>query len=117
MGFGEKSQRQLQVGEEIKKILSSVLLTHDFFDSTINSNNLSISYVDISADLKNAKIYVSSIFGDNQIGVKNLNKHVNVFRHKLSKTMTTRTIPKIIFVHDNTVNNAVKINTLINDLD
>lgn len=115
MGFGEKSQRQLQVGEEIKKILSSVLLTHDFFDSTINSN-LCISYVDISADLKNAKVYVSSIFGDNVIGVKNLNNHVNVFRHKLSKTMTTRTIPKIVFVHDNTVNNAAKINNLIDGL-
>ena len=53
-----KSQRQLKVGEELRHLISSALLRESFYDEHIKNNNITVTEVDISPDLKNAKVYV-----------------------------------------------------------
>ena len=50
-----KSQRQLKVGEELRYLISNVLLKETFYDEYINNNNITITEVNISPDLKKCK--------------------------------------------------------------
>ena len=53
-----KSQRQLKVGEELRHLISNALLRNSFYDEHIENNNITITEVNVSPDLKNAKVYV-----------------------------------------------------------
>ena len=70
-----KSQRQLKVAEELRHIISSALLRESFYDEYIKNNNITITEVNVSPDLKNAKVYMMPLGGINKIDVLNsLNK-------------------------------------------
>ena len=51
-----KSQRQLQIGENIKRIMSEIFLQEDF--SVMMNNVITILEADVSPDAKNVKIFV-----------------------------------------------------------
>ena len=51
-----KSQRQLKVGEELRHLISNALHRETFYDEIIESSNITITEVNISPDLKNAKV-------------------------------------------------------------
>ena len=70
-----KSQRQLKVGEELRHLISNALIRENFYDEHIKNNNVTITEVNMSPDLKNAKIYIMPLGGKNKIDVLNsLNK-------------------------------------------
>ena len=56
-----KSQRQLQIGEQIKRILAEIFLQESAL--TIKNGYITILQADISPDAKNAKIFID-IFGE-----------------------------------------------------
>ena len=51
-----KSQRQLKVGEELRHLISNALHRETFYDEVIESSNITITEVNVSPDLKNAKV-------------------------------------------------------------
>ena len=51
-----KSQRQLQVGEQIKRIVASIFLQEDIF--VIKGAQVTIARADVSPDMKNARIFL-----------------------------------------------------------
>ena len=71
-----KSQRQLRVGEELRHLISNALLRESFYDEYIKNNNITITEVNVSPDLKNAKVYVIPLGGDNKLEVLNRLKKV-----------------------------------------
>ena len=62
-----KSQRQLKVGEELRHLISNALLRESFYDEHIKNNNVTITEVNVSPDLKNAKVYVMPLGGKNKL--------------------------------------------------
>lgn len=108
-----KSQRQLQIGENIKRIMSEIFLQEDF--SVMMNNVITILEADVSPDAKNVKIFVD-ILGDSS-------KHQQIFdkicaftphfRYELAKKINLRIIPEIVFIHDKTFQNASAIEALI----
>ena len=66
-----KSQRQLRVGEELRHLISNALLRESFYDEYIKNNNITITEVNVSPDLKNAKVYVMPLGGENKLDVLN----------------------------------------------
>ena len=108
-----KSQRQLQVGEQIKRIISEIFLREGLL--TIMGNYITILEADASPDIKNVRIYID-IFGDtknNKIILTKLNNAAPHFRHELGKRLTARNIPEISFVLDQTEEKAVKLEALL----
>ena len=70
-----KSQRQLRVGEELRHLISNALLRETFYDQIIENNNITITEVNVSPDLKNAKVYIMPLGGENKFEVlDSLNK-------------------------------------------
>lgn len=102
-----KSQRQLQVGEQIKRIVASIFLQEDIF--VIKGAQVTIARADVSPDMKNARIVIN-IFGevDKKKMTKALNAASAFFRARLAKQITMRITPEIIFVLDDAGTDAQK---------
>ena len=109
-----KSQRQMRVGEELRHLISNVLLRETFYDQIIESNNITITEVSVSPDLKNAKIYVMPLGGKQKLEVVNsLNKVKGRIKKLISSSITLRQIPKINFMIDETFENAKNIDDIL----
>ena len=52
------SFRQNKIAEQLRQLISSFLLREDFYDDFFEIKSLTIVDVDVSPDLKNAKIFV-----------------------------------------------------------
>lgn len=107
------SQRQLKVGEQVRHILSDILHRTDFHDSVLSRTVVNVCEVRVSPDLRHAKVYVLSLEGQ-QIDevVKALNEHAPKLRHMLAQEMTTKFLPKLFFVPDQSFFEADRIEAL-----
>ena len=72
-----KSQRQLRVGELLRKELSEVLVKNDFHHSDSSNFSITVSQVIVTPDMKWAKAFVSPLGGENFDEAMNyLNKNI-----------------------------------------
>ena len=112
-----KSQRQLRVGEELRHLISSALLRESFYDDYIKNNNITITEVNVSPDLKNAKVYIMPLGGENKLDVLNsLNKVSGRFKKIISSNISLRQTPKLVFKIDETFEYAKKINDILDKI-
>ena len=112
-----KSQRQLRVGEELRHLISNALLRECFYDEYIKNNNITITEVNVSPDLKNAKVYVMPLGGENKLDVLNsLNKVSGRFKKIISSNISLRQTPKLVFKIDETFEYAKKINDILDKI-
>ena len=112
-----RSQRQLRVGEELRHLISNALLRESFYDGYIKNNNITITEVNVSPDLKNAKVYVMPLGGENKLDVLNsLNKVSGRFKKIISSNISLRQTPKLVFKIDETFEYAKKINDILDKI-
>ena len=109
-----KSQRQLKVGEEIRHLISNALLRESFYEEHIKNNNITVTEVDVSADLKNAKVFVMPLGGKKKDDVlDSLNKVSGRIKKIISNNLSLRQTPKLIFKIDETFEYANKIHNIL----
>jgi ribosome-binding factor A len=109
------SQRQLQVGEEIRHALSHIFMRGELAIPTIDEASVTVSEVRVSPDLKNATAFVMPLAGKNKEEVlRLLNLEAPTLRHLVSKTVRLRFAPKINFKQDESFDNAHRIGELLN---
>ena len=112
-----KSQRQLKVGEELRHLISNILLKVSFYDDFITNNNVTITEVNVSPDLKNAKVFIMPLGGKNQNEVVNsLNKASGKIKKLMSSNINLRQIPKLYFKIDNSFDYAKNIENILNNI-
>ena len=112
-----KSQRQLKVGEELRHLISNALLRSSFYDEHIENNNITITEVNVSPDLKNAKVYVMPLGGKKKLDVLNsLNKATGRLKKIISGNLSLRQTPKLIFKIDETFEYAKKIDDILDKI-
>lgn len=107
------SNRQLKVSEELKKQVSALLLKGDLYHPIIEDVIISITEVRISPDLRIATIFFTHMGGDAKKILQLFNASSSHIRHILAKSINLRFMPELRFVHDDSINNAVKIQGLI----
>ena len=109
-----KSQRQLRVGEELRHLISNALLRETFYDQIIENNNITITEVNVSPDLKNAKVYIMPLGGENKFEVlDSLNKANGRIKKLISNNINLRQIPKLQFRIDETFEYANNIENIL----
>ncbi len=97
------SQRQLRVGEVIRRTLSEVLARGDVHDPELNRLSITVGEVRISPDLKIATAYVLPLGGKGQEDVLQLlarNKHE--LRRMMGKKTGLKFTPDLRFQIDGT---------------
>ena len=109
-----KSQRQLRVGEELRHLISNALHRETFYDAVLESNNITVTEVYVSPDLKNAKVFIMPLGGENKIEVlESLNRIKGYIQKLISSEIQLRQIPRLSFVIDTTFEYANKIDNII----
>ena len=93
----------------IQKIISGALLRNS--DPILNK--ATITHVSTSPDLKKSVVFVSTLDGNEGSLKTSLEKNRTKIQKVLGREMTTKNVPKIIFEVDNTLNNVLRINELL----
>ena len=93
----------------IQRIISDSLLRSS--DPTLNK--ATITHVSTSPDLKKSMVFVSTLDGNEGSLKTSLEKNRTKIQKVLGREMTTKNVPKIIFDVDNTFNNVLRINELL----
>ena len=97
------SQRQLRVGELIRRALSDILMQGTIHDPDLNRISVTVSEVTASPDLKIATAYVCPLGGQ---GGKDLiallAKNKSEIRRSISKKLTLKYTPDLRFRIDET---------------
>ena len=97
------SQRQLRVGELIRRTLSDVLARGDIHDPDLNRMSITVGEVRTSPDLKVATAYVLPLGGQGQEDVLELlHRNRSELRRAVSKQLTLKFSPELRFRLDET---------------
>ena len=110
------SQRQLRVGELIKQSIGQIFLRDEAKVPILETKNITVTEVRMSADLKNARAYVIPLGGKNtDRTVDILTEFSHLIRKALSKKVDMKFLPKVSFVSDKSFDYAEKIEKLIQE--
>ncbi len=116
-GPGQKSgpsQRQLRVGEEIRHLLSDVLLRTEFHDPDLARAHLTVSEVRMSPDLKHALVFATLLGQQDIRPLLPALKRVSPFlRAQIAPRLGLRVTPELKFVADEALDEATRINKLL----
>jgi len=97
------SQRQLRVGESIRRALSDVLARGEVHDPDLNRMSITVGEVRTSPDLRVATAYVLPLGGKGQDEVlKLLARNKGELRHMISKKLALKYSPDLRFRLDET---------------
>lgn len=97
------SQRQLRVGELIRRTLSDVLLRGDIHDPDLNRMSITVGEVRTSPDLRVATAYVLPLGGDHkEEALAALRNNRHELRRQVAKNLTLKFSPELRFQIDET---------------
>ncbi len=111
-----KHQRIDRISEEIKKEISRII-REDVKDPRV-AQMASILRVDVSRDLRYAKVYVS-VLGDEQersSTMEGLTRAAGYIRKELGRVLTIRHIPELNFILDTSIEYSVDISKKIMEI-
>lgn len=112
----EPSQRQLRVGQEIKKIMAGFIERGEIRNIESINTMVTITEVRVSPDLKYASVYFMTVNGAFLDEVKEgLQLAANYLRKQLSAKLQLRYTPELVFKTDDTFAEVDKIEKLLRD--
>ena len=110
------SQRQLRVGELIRRTLSDVLTRGEVHDPDLNRISITVGEVTTSPDLKIATAYVCALGGEqNAYIISLLNKNRYELRRAMSKNLSLKYAPDLRFRLDETFDRMDETRRLFSD--
>ncbi len=103
--------------EQLIKEVVSEIIREDVSDPRIGF--VSLTAVDISPDLKNAKIFVSILGDDKQKNdsMSGLTSATSFVRGRLGEMVKSRNVPEISFIQDDSLEKGSKVLDIISKLD
>ena len=110
---GEVSQRQLRVQELLKSALNEILIRGETKNPILDNIMVTITHVDISPDLRNAKFYLVPIETDKtDVIIKAFNLSKKIIRKKIVDKVNLKYAPEISFYFDETINEVERLEKL-----
>ena len=111
------NNRLLRVGENIRAVLSKHILLDELYIKHVKNCIITITEVKPSKDLRHAKVYVSTVGGNEEKIAEALNGNAKNFSKLVAKEIQTKYSPKLTFFLDLANKKAVSINKIINTND
>lgn len=110
------SQRQLRVGEVVRRRLSDVLLRGDVHDPLLNRHSITVGEVRLSPDLKIATAYVLPLGGrDATEALADLRRNAAELRHLMGRELGLKYTPALRFALDETFDRLDETRRLFED--
>ena len=109
------TRRQIQVGDEIKQIVS-VLLQRELKDPRIGF--VTVTGVETSPDLRHARVFVSVLGSDRKRrqSLAGLEAAHGVLQARIARELRLKRTPTLAFEYDPTVERGVRMTRLIDEL-
>ncbi|MFL2815828.1 MAG: 30S ribosome-binding factor RbfA [Alphaproteobacteria bacterium] len=109
----EVSQRQLRVQELLRSALNEILIRGESKNPILDNILITITYVDVSPDLRNAKFYiVPSDTNKIEIIIESFNESKKIIRKKIADKVKLKYVPEISFFFDETINEIKRLDEL-----
>jgi ribosome-binding factor A len=110
------SQRQLRAGELVRHALAEVLREEEINDGALEGVSVTVTEVRMSPDLRHALVYVEPLGGVHvRAVVEGLNRAAKFLRGKLGRQIDLKFTPDLRFVHDESFEEADRMERLIAD--
>jgi ribosome-binding factor A len=111
------SQRQLRVGELIRRTLSDLLNRAEIHDPDLNRMSITVGEVRCSPDLKVATAYVMPLMGSVPVedAIAALARNKAELRHRIGGTLTLKYTPDLRFRPDTTFDQLDETRRLFSD--
>ena len=110
MGRTEYS-RSIRVADQIQREIA-LLVARELADPRVGE--VTVSGVDLSPDMRNAKVLVTPGHEtDGDASVDALNRAAGFLRSRLGRRVRLRRVPRLVFEHDRTLEQALRIDALI----
>lgn len=111
------SQRQLRVGELIRRTLAEVLNRGVIHDPDLNRMSITVGEVTVSGDLKVATIYVMPLMGSVKVedAIAALARNKHELRMRLTSELTLKYSPELRFRPDETFDRLDETRRLFSD--
>lgn len=116
MEMKKNSVKNIRVSSEVQREMSRII-REDLKDPRIHPM-ISVMSVEVTPDLKYAKIFVS-VLGDDETKEKTmagLKKSASYARHQLARRMNLRNTPELTFILDTSIEYGVKMSQRIQEL-
>lgn len=112
----KNSVKNIRINSEVQREMSSII-REDLNDPRIHPMT-SVMAVEVTPDLKFAKIFVSVLGNDEEKEktMEGLKKSASFARHQLAKRMNLRNTPELTFVLDTSIEYGVTMSKKIDEL-
>ena len=112
----ELSQRQLRVGQEVRKVIAEAIEQGEVRSPEIAEAFITITQVIMSPDLKYATVYLMTLNGKN-LGVvlEQMQAEKWLFKKLVAAKLKLRFTPEINFRVDDTFDEVDRVNKLMSD--
>ncbi len=107
--------RKGRINDEVKKELSMIL--REVKDPRISDAFISITAVEVSGDLKFAKVYYSAMMGDKKEIAKGLKSSAGFIRREIAHRLNLRMTPEFSFYEDHSIEHGAHISKLLNNIE
>jgi len=110
----QPSIRQLRIGEQIRHMLSEMLVRGTIHDRFLESVSITVTEVKLTADLSQATIYVEPLGGEEEDkALAALKRHAGYIRGEIGHKLKLRRTPSLVFRIDDSFNEAARIDALL----
>lgn len=109
-----RSVRLLRVGEQVRHILSEILMRGDVHDDVLAKHHVSVTEVRMSPDLKHATIFVKPLLGaDEEKVLKALRTNTAYFQSEVARRVNLKYAAKLKFLPDESFDEGARIDALL----
>ena len=109
------SRRVLKVAEAIREVVGMAILT-ELQDPRIR--DVTVTYVEVSADLRYAKVHVSVMGSETKqnLSLRGLQNAAGFLQQKVARRIETRYTPRLTFLLDKGVKHSIEVSRLLSEL-
>ena len=106
------SRRVQKAAQAIREVVSMAILT-DMNDPRVQ--NVTVTYVEVSPDMRSAKVHVSVMGSETQqqLSLRGLQNSAGFLQSKVAKRLDTRYTPRLVFVLDLGVKRSIEISQIL----
>jgi ribosome-binding factor A len=109
------SRRALKAAQAIREVVSTAILL-ELKDPRVR--DVTVTLVEVSGDLRNAKVYVSVMGDENrqQLCLRGLRSASGFLQQKVGNRIDTRYTPRLKFVLDKGAKNALEVTRILKEV-
>lgn len=109
-----RSVRLLRVGEQVRHVLSEILMRGEVHDDTLASHLVSITEVRMSPDLRHATVFVKPLLGrDEDVVLKALRTNTAYLQREVASRVKVKYAAKLKFLTDESFDEGGHIDALL----